>query len=148
MVFEIVDERLPKVPTVEYYDSKRVHDASWNKVDDGDCSPDERPAFILQRLGDLLGWHLAMYEYPAFDNTHQDNVHRSVHYTKEAFLETKVYQAWKTRKIRGPGLLCVTGPRMSTPSLKTMFIKLRVSGTSETDQAPAMTGKTTLWYSP
>ena len=52
---------------------------------------------------------MAEYEYPSFDDPHQENTARSVEYTKEPFLESDVYQAWKTRKTRGPGLLCATG---------------------------------------
>ena len=66
-------------------------------------------AFILQHLGEFIDWHMAPYEYPSYDDPHQDNIVRSAEYTKEPFLESNEYQAWKTRKTRGPGLLCATG---------------------------------------
>ena len=72
--------------------------------------------FILQHLGEFIGWHRARYEYPSYDDPHQDNIVRSAEYTKEPFLESNVYQAWKTRKTRGPGLLCATGEGKSLES--------------------------------
>ena len=112
MLYEIVDERLPMEHAIGRSDSPSIH---WEKVDHRYCSPDQRQAFILQKLGDYLDWPLATYEYPSVDNPHQHNVDCSSDYAKEMFLESKVYQAWKNRKIRGPGLLCATGAGLSTP---------------------------------
>lgn len=82
-------------------------------------------AFILQHLGEFIDWHMAQYEYPSFDNPHQDNIVRSAEYMKEPFLESNVYQAWKTRKTRGPGLLCATGHGKSNESFIGLQIKHR-----------------------
>ena len=117
-LFEIVDERLPNALSIERQQSNPVSATAWRKVDLRDCSPGQRQAFILHKLGDLIGWHLATYEYPAFDNTHHLNVACSANYAKEHFLEYEAYQAWKTRRTRGPGLLCVTGHGMCAPFFK------------------------------
>ena len=111
MVFEILDERSsnyqPAGPRHMSYLSG--HYTTWEKVDQKHCSPDQVQTLILQRLGDYIGWRLAKYEYPSFDDPHQDNIARSAEYANEPFLETNVYQKWKTRKTRGPSLLYAIG---------------------------------------
>ena len=110
MLYQIVDERLPRDHSVVPHDSE-PYGASipWEKVDQKHCSPDQQQAFILRELGIMIGWGMAVHEYPPCDVLHQYNVDRSADYTKEAFLESKVYQAWRNRKTRGPGLICATG---------------------------------------
>lgn len=111
MLYQVVDERLPRDHPVvprhsEYYGSSIL----WEKIDQKHCPPDQQQAFILRELGTMIGWGMVVYEYPPCDDTHQCNIDRSANYSKEAFLESKVYQAWKTRKTRGPGLVCAIGP--------------------------------------
>lgn len=109
MVFEILKERPSNHQPLGPCYSNYAPDIRWEKVDQKHCSPDQMQAFILQRLGDFMGWRMATYEYPSFDDPHQDNIARSAEYTSESFLESNVYQNWKTRKTRGPSLLCATG---------------------------------------
>ena len=110
MLFEFVDERLPRDHPVEPpRDLDNVSSMNWKKVDQTYCSYDQRQTFILKELGDLIGWDLATYEYPHFDDPHQYNVHHSADYAEEMFLKSEIYQAWKNRKTLGPGLLCATG---------------------------------------
>ena len=114
MLFEVVDERLPRVHPSGSYNSKHVSSIHWEKHNHRDYSPDQLQALIFQTVGEFIAWPLVLYEYPALDDTHQYNIHRSADYTREVFLESNVYQAWRTRKIRGPGLLCATGSGVST----------------------------------
>ena len=112
-----MNQRLPRVSLAGPRSSDNDPSIHWKQFDQKYCAPDQRPAFILQRLGDFLGWKLAIYEYPQFDDPHQESVIRSADYTKEIFLDSEVYQAWKGRKTRGPGLLCAIGAGKSVPSL-------------------------------
>ena len=114
MLFEVVNERLPRDQPSGSYNSDHGFSIHWKKHDQGDCSPDQLQAFIFQKVGEFIGWPLVLYDYPHFDDTHQYNIDRSADYTREVFLESNVYQAWKTRKTRGPGLLCATGSGVST----------------------------------
>lgn len=110
MLYQIVDERLPRDHPLVLRDSEPYGcSIPWEKVDQKHCSPDLQQAFILRELGIVIGWGMAVHEYPPCDDPHQYNVDRSADYTKEAFLESKVYQAWRSRKTRGPGLICATG---------------------------------------
>lgn len=124
-VFEIVNERLPRDQHVGPRGSSYGSNRLWEKVDQKHCSPDQMQAFILKHLGDFIGWSMAKYEYPSFDDRHQANIPRSAEYTSERFLESDVYQAWKTRKTRGPGLLCVTGQGKLHSSVICLQIKHR-----------------------
>ena len=114
IVFEILDERLPRERPAGLPNSDPGSVVLWEKVDQKYCYPEQRHAFILKKLGDFIGWPKATYEYPYFDDTQQYNIDRSADYSKEVFLESKAYQDWKNRKIRGPGLLFVTGAGMFT----------------------------------
>lgn len=109
MVFDIVSNHPPRDQYVRPPRLNHGPNRLWEKVDQKSCPPDRMQAFILQHLGDFIGWRMAQYEYPSFDDTHQENILLSAEYSKEPFLESNVYQAWKTRKTRGPGLLCATG---------------------------------------
>ena len=146
MLFEVVDERLPKDRPIQSYSSKRDISMEWKKVDHRHCSLDQQQAFICQKLGDYLDWPQAVHEYAYYDDIHQFNIGRSAEYDREVFLESKVYQAWKTRKIRGPGLLCATGLGLSAFLFKKSSANLRFVFRSITKEASATTGKTTLWY--
>ena len=126
MFYEIVNQRLPREKPVGQSSScleSRIH---WEKIGEEICSPEQPHAIILRELGPFIGWPLATYDYPAVDDLHQFHVDRSANYVKEAFLESSVYQAWKNRKARGPGLLCATGSGMSTSLLKQIFVRLRM----------------------
>ena len=109
MVFDIANERLPKTLPVAPRDSYHGSSIHWEKVDWRVCSRDQRETLILDKLGGYLDWPDAKYEYHVIDDPHQAYVHESADYPREMFLESKVYQSWKTRKTRGPGLLCAIG---------------------------------------
>ena len=105
MLYEVVDQRLPRDLPVGQSNSCLEASIHWKKIDEEYRSPELQHAIILRKLGPLIGWHLATYDYPAFDDFHQVLVDHSANYAKEAFLDSSVYQAWKNRKARGPGLL-------------------------------------------
>ena len=109
MVFDIANERLPRTLSVAPLDSYHESSIRWQQIDRKICSHDQQETLILDKLGEYLGWPRAKYEYPAIDDRHQAYVRDSADYPKEMFLESNVYQSWKTRKTRGPGLLCATG---------------------------------------
>ena len=109
MVFDIANERFPRTLPDAPLDSYPGSSILWEKVDGKICSRDQRETLILDKLGGYLDWPRAKYEYPAIDDRHQACVYDSAEYPRESFLESKVYKAWKTRKTRGPGLLCATG---------------------------------------
>lgn len=115
MIYEIVDERLPRIHPIiaRQCDPDCGLNIHWEKVDQENHSPDQRQAFILQKVGEFIGWGRVTYEYPVFDDPHRHNIESSAFYARELFLESKAYQAWKTRKTRGPGLFCVTGSGVS-----------------------------------
>ncbi len=149
MLFEIVDKRLPRdYPVEPLRDSSNASSMHWKKVDQTYCSPDQRQSFILKELGDLIGWDLATYEYSSFDDTHQYYVHHSAGYADEMFLNSEIYQAWKNRKTRGPGLLCAIGSGMDSCFLWNSLITFGISLENIAERALATTGKTTLWYVP
>lgn len=109
---ETTDERLPRtIPPITPGDSHHGSNilVRWEKVDEKLCSRDQRETLILNELGPYLDWPQAKYEYHAIDDSHQASVHDSTNYPKEKFLESRIYQSWKNRRTRGPGLLCATG---------------------------------------
>ena len=108
-LFEITDARLPRTLPVAVVDSYHESSIHWEKVDGKICSRGQRESLIIEKLGGYLDWPGAKYEYHVVDDTHQACVHNSADYPKEMFLESKVYQTWKNRKTRGPGLLYATG---------------------------------------
>ena len=109
MLLDITNERLPRTLPAAPRDSYHGSSIHWEKVHEEVYSSDQREILILEKLGGYLDWSRAKYEYPAIDDRHQAQVLDSADYPKEMFLESKVYQSWKTRKTRGPGLLCATG---------------------------------------
>ena len=117
MLFDIPNERLPrKLPVAPHnaYSESSIH---WEKLH-GEIYPrDQWETLIIDKLGEYLDWPDAKYEYHAIDDPHQAYVQDSADYPKEMFLESKVYQSWKTRKTRGPGLLCATGLGTFAPFL-------------------------------
>ena len=115
IVFDIANERLPRTLPVAPRYSYHGSSINWEKVHGEVYSHDQRETLILDKLGDYLDWPNARYEYPVIDDRHQAHVLDSADYPKEIFLESKVYQSWKTRKTRGPGLLCATGLGASPP---------------------------------
>lgn len=82
-------------------------DLAWEKTDGPGESTYHQQKHILQCLGEFVGWDMAVYEYPSFDNTHQSHISR--HVVGFEFLACDIYRAWRNRKVPGPGLLCVTG---------------------------------------
>lgn len=139
MVFEIVNERLPRKNLIEpgslsrnlprgpsslpyqFSITKNVlqqkldapdcpADGLWKKMDEVDCAPDQQQIYILRCLEEFLGWDMAIYEYPSYDDEHQ--YHISHHKVGVDFLKYDHYQAWRNRKVPSPGLLCVTGSGM------------------------------------
>ena len=118
MLFDITNERLPRTLPVAPPDSYHESTKHWEKVDWKVCSHDQRETLILDKLGPYLNWPGAKYEYHAIDDPHQTYVRDSADNPKEMFLESKVYQSWKTRKTRGPGLISATGLGASPPFLE------------------------------
>lgn len=59
MVFELVNERLPRKLPAGLPNSEHRSVILWEKVDRKYCSLEQRHAFILERLGDLIGWSRA-----------------------------------------------------------------------------------------
>ena len=121
MLLDITNERLPRTLPVAPRDSYHRSSIHWEKVHGEVNSSDQRETLILDKLGEYFDWPDARYEYPEIDDRHQAYVHDSADYPKEMFLESQVYQSWKTRKIRGPGLLCATGLGASPPFLEQLY---------------------------
>lgn len=121
MVFDIANERLPRTLPLAPPDSYHGSGIHWEKVNGEVHSRDQRETLILEKLGRYLGWSGARYEYPVVDDRHQAYVYDSAEYPRESFLESKVYQSWKARKTRGPGLLCATGLGASPPFFEEQF---------------------------
>ena len=111
MVGIVVDanERLPRTRPVAPRDAYHGNSIHWEKFHGEFYTRDLWETLILEKLGGYLDWSRAKYEYPAIDDRHQAYVYQSVDYPRESFLESEVYQSWKTRKTRGPGLLCAIG---------------------------------------
>ena len=146
-VFDIANERLPRTPSVAPHNAYPESSIHWEKFTGEVCSRDQWETLILEKLGGYLDWSRAKYDYPAIDDRHQAEVYQSIDYPQESFLASKVYQSWKTRRTRGPGLLCAIGSGTSHLFLEQIFLKLRMNLLrSVTDRISAMTGKTTLWY--
>ena len=113
IAFEITNEQLPRTLPLAPCDPYHGSSIQWEKVDGELYSRRQRETLILEKLGGYLDWPSVEYDYPVLDDRHQAYVYESIDYPRESFLESTVYQPWKTRKARGPGLLCAIGLGMS-----------------------------------
>lgn len=88
-----------------------AQDVLWEKLDGGKCPMNQQQTFILQGLAKFIDWHQAVYEYPVYedDQHYHLNRHDFGFEVGFEFLKCNTYQAWRERKVPGPGLLCVTG---------------------------------------
>ena len=109
IAFDILHERLPSTLPLAPCDPYHESSIHWEKVDGELYSRHQLETLILEKLADYLDWPSAEYAYPVLDDRHQAHVHRSIGFPRESFLESNAYQSWKTRKARGPGLLCAIG---------------------------------------
>ena len=105
----LVENRLPLSSTV--HREKSIF--TWQHLD-----KKEPLSYFLNNLGPYIGWSGAIYDFPAFEDSHNRYVEACVEHSCDFFLSSPAYVGWKNRKTPGPSLLTLTGSGGFSPILQ------------------------------